>query len=154
MKLIFCPASATRPRQRRRCRCSGVALGAAFGAAFCVAAAVSAVAQAAPLDVGRTLFRTNCALCHSAVAGDPPGVGPNLHGVLGRDVATLPGFTYTPALAAVGGSWDAPRLLAFLTAPAEFAPGTAMPFAGLKSERERRALVCFLGGDAQAEVCR
>jgi cytochrome c2 len=42
----------------------------------------------------------------------------------------------------------------FLQDPKKFVPGTDMPFAGVKSERERKALVCYLAGDAKASVCQ
>ncbi|MDR2186720.1 MAG: cytochrome C class I [Azonexus sp.] len=141
-----CSAPDSRPPQRRRYCLLGFALG--------IVAVASAAAQAAPFDLGRASFRTNCALCHTVTEGEPHGAGPRLHGVLGRAVASLPDFTYSAALTGIGGHWDVQRLLMFLAAPAELAPGTAMAFAGLKSERERRALVCFLSGDAQAEICR
>lgn len=125
-----------------------------LAACLLVTAGSGAGAQSTLHDAGRASFGAKCALCHTVIPGGAHGAGPNLLGVLGRDVASAPGFGYSPALTKVGGRWDAERLMAFLVSPAAFAPGNVMPFAGLKSERERRALVCYLAGDAKADVCQ
>lgn len=95
-------------------------------------------------DKGRQTFANKCGLCHVAGAGEAATVGPNLHGVVGRAVGQAANFIYSEALTAAGGVWDEARLDAFLKSPQQVAPGTAMPFQGLKSEAERRQLVCFL----------
>lgn len=125
-----------------------------LGLALASLAANAAAAQTSLFDAGRTSFKAKCALCHTVVQGEPNGAGPNLHGVLGRSVASAPGFGYSGALTRLGGFWDKDRLLAYLASPAAYAPGNVMPFAGLKSQRERHAVVCFLGGDPKAEVCQ
>lgn len=103
-------------------------------------------AQAADCDPapGRQTFANKCGICHVAEAGAAPTVGPNLHGVAGRPQGRAPGFVYSEALANAGGDWDEARLDAFLKAPQQAVPGTAMPFQGLKSAAERRQLICFL----------
>ena len=96
------------------------------------------------LDKGEKTFANKCGICHVAVAGAAHTVGPNLHGVYGREPGKAAGFSYSEALAAKQGAWDETRLDAFLTSPNSAVPGTAMPFQGLKSAAERQNLICFL----------
>jgi len=88
-----------------------------------IAAAPSFGADA---NAGRTFFRAQCLLCHSAEGGDNGGAqGPNLAGVLGRKAAST-GFSYTPAMKASGLTWDGPTLERFLASPTTVVPGSAM----------------------------
>src|ERR1700740_2874583 len=80
----------------------------------------------ADANAGRTLFRAQCALCHSAEAGDNGGAqGPNLNGVFGRHAAST-NFGYTAAMKASGLTWNAATLDRFLTSPTTVVPGSAM----------------------------
>jgi cytochrome c len=85
-----------------------------------------------------------CAACHSFEEGGPNKIGPALHDVVGRDVASVEGFSYSSALQGKGGVWDYGSLDAFLTNPKEFAPGTKMAFAGVKKDEERADLIAYL----------
>lgn len=100
-------------------------------------------ADCAP-QAGAKTFANKCAMCHVTAAGAPPTVGPNLHGVVGRAIGKEAGFAYSEALTATDGPWSEARLDQFLTAPQQAFPGTAMPFAGLKSPAERQQLLCYL----------
>ncbi len=106
--------------------------------------ATAAGAAECNLDKGQKTFANKCGICHVAAAGAAHTVGPNLHGVYGREPGKAEGFSYSEALAAKQGAWDEARLDAFLTAPNTAVPGTAMPFQGLKSAVERQNLICFL----------
>ena len=76
---------------------------------------------------GRGYFRAQCALCHSAEAGDNGGAqGPNLQGVLGRKAGSSDDYAYTAALKNSGIVWDAASLQRFLENPTGVVPGTAM----------------------------
>ncbi len=46
-----------------------------------------------------------CKVCHSFDKGGPAIVGPDLYGVVGRKIASVEGFNYTPALKAHEGAW-------------------------------------------------
>jgi len=90
--------------------------------AFAVAPVFGADASA-----GRTFFRAQCALCHSAEPNDNGGAqGPNLQGVLGRKAAAGAGFSYSPALRNSKLTWDGATLERFLAAPTTVVPGSAM----------------------------
>lgn len=107
-------------------------------------AAASAMAEPCSAPKGAQLFQRQCAMCHVAEAGAAHSVGPNLHGAAGRAIGQAPGFAYSEVLAEAAGTWDEARLGAFLAAPQKAFPGTAMPFQGLRSEADRRHLICYL----------
>jgi cytochrome c len=85
-----------------------------------------------------------CQACHNLQEGQGAKVGPDLYGVVGRKIASVPNFNYTPALKAKSGTWDFDTLNTWLTKPAAFAPGTAMTFAGLSSEKQRADVIDYL----------
>ena len=85
-----------------------------------------------------------CSACHNFKEGAGAKIGPDLYHVVGRDVATFPGFSYSDALQKVGGKWTFDKLFHFLKSPKDFAPGTAMGFAGIKDEQKRADVVAYL----------
>lgn len=107
-----------------------------------------------PVDLGSLLSAADvvrgertariCAACHTFVQGGPNRVGPNLHGIVGRPVATYPGFAYSAALAGAGGRWTYESLDQFLTRPSQAVAGTKMAFAGLRNPRDRANLIAYL----------
>ena len=52
----------------------------------------------------RTLAKV-CQTCHNFEKGAGPKIGPPLWGVVGRPIASVPGFAYSDSLKAVGGDW-------------------------------------------------
>jgi cytochrome c len=101
------------------------------------------VAVATAALSGEEAFK-KCAICHNAAKGGPNGIGPNLHGVLGRGVGSVAGFNYSSAMKAKGGTWDADGLDAYIAAPAKYIPGTKMAFSGISNAEERKALVEYM----------
>ena len=100
-------------------------LGRALTVLALTAGAVPA-ALAADANAGKTFFRAQCALCHSAEANDNGGAqGPNLQGVFGRHSAATE-FSYTKAMKDSGLTWDGGTLDRFLNAPTTVVPGSAM----------------------------
>jgi cytochrome c len=92
-----------------------------------------------------TQIAKECAVCHNFQEGQGAKVGPDLYGVVGRPIASAPGFNYSAALKAkAGGKWDFDTLNTWLTKPSAFAPGTAMTFAGLSSEKQRADVIAYL----------
>jgi len=109
------------------------------------AAADAADSKEAPdlVSAGQAAFAA-CAACHSADEGGASGVGPNLHGVVGRVAGSLDGFAYSDAMAGFSLTWDDAELDAFLTNPSLTVPGTTM-VAGAVSDSERRtAIIAYL----------
>jgi len=115
-------------------------------AAIVLAAWVSlqspSVHAAAPMR-GRLLF-LKCASCHDISATASAKTGPNLRGVVGRRVASLPGYQYSTALRAQTFVWDEQHLDRWLTQPTDVVPGTAMAFSGLGSAADRQAVIAYL----------
>jgi glucose/arabinose dehydrogenase/cytochrome c2 len=100
-------------------------------------------ADNAAANTGKALFKSQCALCHSAEPGDEGGAqGPDLHRVYGRKAAGGANFSYTPALKASGLIWNDATLARFLASPTEVVPGTAMGIAVPDAE-DRRGLVAY-----------
>jgi cytochrome c len=83
-------------------------------------------------------------VCHSFQKGGPAIVGPDLYGVVGRKIASVEGFNYTPALKAHQGDWNYSNLDVWLKNPQAFAPGTAMAFPGVPDDKKRAAIIAFL----------
>ncbi|MDB6100718.1 MAG: sorbosone dehydrogenase [Gammaproteobacteria bacterium] len=82
---------------------------------------------AADAAAGRTLFRQQCSVCHTAEPNDNGGAqGPSLIGVYGRRAAGDPSFGYTKALQDSKLTWNARTLNRFLASPAKAVPDTAM----------------------------
>lgn len=93
--------------------------------------------------MGEQVFR-RCVACHTIDKGGSNGIGPNLHGVVGRAVASHAGFSYSGAMKAKGGAWDAAALDTYLEQPMMAVPGTRMAFAGIPDAADRKALILYL----------
>ncbi len=102
------------------------------------AEAVVAVAKS-----GEDVYK-KCVACHNIIKGGPNGIGPNLHGIVGRKVASAAGYTYSAAMTAKGGVWDEAALDTYIAAPAKTVAGNKMMFAGINDAAERKALIDYL----------
>ena len=90
---------------------------------------------------------TPCRACHSLDPAERNLPGPNLSGVIGRDVGGAAEFDYSPVLRKArdqGLRWDAKRLETFLADPAAMFPGLWMSMRGIEDAAERQALVRLL----------
>lgn len=92
---------------------------------------------------GEKLF-AKCTACHTIDKGGHNGIGPNLHGIVGRAVASGSGFNYSAAMKAKGGNWDEASLDSYIDAPAQVVPGNKMMFAGIKDAAQRKVLIDYL----------
>ena len=84
-----------------------------------------------------------CRRCHEPI-GKAKAIAPSLKGVVGRNVASIPDFSYSQALGAVEGIWTEESLMKFLGSPHEFAPATTMGSDGVTDEADRAALIDYL----------
>ena len=100
-------------------------------------------ALGANASAGKAYFHQQCALCHSAQAGDNGGAqGPNLNGVFERHAAGDPQFGYTKALQAANLTWDAATLNRFLASPTTVVPGSTMVVA-IPKEGDRTNVIAY-----------
>jgi len=104
---------------------------------------MEAMMASASVDKGQATAK-QCQACHTFEKGGPNRVGPNLWGIVGRPRASEPGFNYSAAMKAKGGTWTFGELYAFLANPRGYIPGTAMTFAGLSRGQQRADVIDFL----------
>jgi cytochrome c len=119
------------------------------------AGGAAAPLAAAPVDLGTLLASADpvrgertaqvCASCHTFNQGGANRIGPNLWGVVGRDIGGRGGFAYSPAVAGHPGAWTYEELDRWLASPARAIPGTKMAFNGVKNPKDRANLLAYLG---------
>jgi cytochrome c len=92
-----------------------------------------------------------CLQCHHFEQGAGSLQGPELFNVVGRDIASMPGFKYSSgkgSLSELEGVWNYEHLDRFIAGPKRVAPATAMNFAGISSkitgQTDRINLIAYL----------
>jgi cytochrome c len=119
------------------------------GPACCGAllAATTAAAQmplpaAKPPD-GATLFKQQCATCHTTTSSEPARQGPSLFKIVGQSAGKVDGFRYSAGFAKADFTWDDARLDAYLTNPQAMIPSSVMAYRQPKAET-RAAIIAYL----------
>jgi cytochrome c len=121
----------------------------AIGLGFCGAVLVAQTTGAQmPLPAakppdGATLFKQQCATCHTTNLSDPVRQGPSLFKIVGRPAGKIDGFHYSAGFAKADFVWDEARLDAWLTNPQEVIPGAVMAYRQSKPET-RAAVIAYL----------
>jgi len=98
------------------------------------------------VEKGAKVFR-KCKACHQVGEGAKNKSGPHLNGVFGRTFGAVEGFKYSKvfkAAAEEGRVWDEASVMEFLAKPKAYIKGTKMSFAGLKKEKDLKAIVEYL----------
>ena len=116
---------------------------------FCAALLVASTARAQmplpsakPPD-GTTLFKQQCATCHTTNLSDPVRQGPSLFKIVGRQAGKADGFHYSAGFAKADFVWDDTRLDAYLANPQATVPGSIMAYRQPKPET-RAAIIAYL----------
>jgi cytochrome c len=99
--------------------------------------------EAVSETAGPPVAFAQCISCHSVKPG-VNGVGPSLHGVVGRPAASVAGYGYSEPLKNAGLTWDEATLDKWLAGPMTMVPGTKMVFPGITDPARRKAAVDYL----------
>ena len=92
------------------------------------------------VSAGQALYQSKCTGCHSV---DADRIGPRHRNVVGRKVASVPGYDYSPALKKLGGVWTPARLDQWLSDTQKMAPGSKM-YLKIDDPTQRRLLIAYL----------
>ena len=97
------------------------------------------------VSIGRQIFQTKCSMCHTYIPGAGHSTGPNLFGLVGRNMGTAKGYNYSEAMEQRGNEiWSLEKIDKFVTQPQKFIPRTAMMFIGIADTTQRSQLLEFL----------
>lgn len=113
--------------------------------------ALPVLLASADLEDGEGQFK-KCKSCHTVESGGSNGTGPNLWGIVGAPKEHIDGFSYSGALAAVGGDWSFENMDAFLENPKAYAPGTKMTFRGISDAEDRANLIAWLNTQSDSPL--
>ena len=113
-----------------------------LGAVLCLAAPALPAAQS-----GADLYDQECGDCHSLARPAKNKKGPSLLGIMGKQAAAVPNFTYSTALRSANIVWTAANMDAYIRDPkAVVAGGGKMKYDGLADAAQRAAIIQFLSG--------
>ena len=112
---------------------------------------IMALLASANASEGEKVFK-KCASCHSISKGGKNKIGPALWGVIGRQVGTVAEYKYSKSLIAYGKKWSFEEMNGFLIKPKDWIKGTKMSYAGLKSEKERAAVILYMNENTNSPL--
>ncbi len=98
--------------------------------------------EAAMAAAGADVFK-RCEACHS-VDSSKNAFGPSLIGVVGRQAASLPRFSYSEALQKSGITWTEDNLRQWVADNTKLVPGTRMRHVAITDAAEQDYLIAFL----------
>ncbi len=104
---------------------------------------VESLLASANAEAGQNAAKA-CGACHNFTKGAGAKIGPDLYGVVGRDIGKAPGFSYSSALEKKSGKWTFDNLYEWIKDPKAFIPGNKMTFPGVKAPKERANIIAFL----------
>ena len=111
-----------------------------------IASAAFGTAQAQDASAGQRVFN-QCRACHVIENNGRNGIGPNLHGVVGRRAASIENFRYSANMRELGQgglTWNEEALDKYLTNPKDVVPQGSMSFPGLRNEQQRKDVIAYL----------
>lgn len=92
---------------------------------------------------GATLFKQQCATCHTTNLSDPARQGPSLFKIIGRRAGAVEGFHYSAAFAKADFAWNEATLDTWIANPQEMIPGSIMAYRQARPEI-RAAIIAYL----------
>ena len=118
--------------------------------------AAPAVAQEGDPAAGQRVFN-QCRACHIVDANRPSRpTGPNLYGVIGREIASREDYAQRPGYSDAykakreeGFVWTKENLRAYLADPRGYIPGNRMAFNGLRSEEQINDVIAYIESESQ-----
>ena len=85
-----------------------------------------------------------CTTCHNFDKGAGAKVGPPLWGVVGRAMASIPGFSYSDSMVGMHSDWTYEALNKMIANPKSEVSGTKMAFPGEKDPQKRADILAYL----------
>ena len=107
--------------------------------------------QAGDAEKGAKIYR-KCVSCHMIGDGAKNRVGPQLNGIIGREIGAIADYKYSKAMvqyAATAKIWSEENLAAYLESPRKLVKGGLMAFAGLRKEKDRADVIAYLKENAK-----
>lgn len=117
--------------------------------AMAVLVTATPISAQSPAD-GQALYQAKCGGCHSL---DTNRIGPAHRGVVGRKIATAPGYPYSSAIKKLAGVWTPARLDVWLQGPQKLAPGSKM-FLTIPDPTQRATIIAYLVANSTASTGR
>lgn len=112
---------------------------------------ITAPALAADVEKGAKVYK-KCVSCHMIGDKAKNRVGPQLNGIIGREIASLADYKYSKAMvkyAAAEKVWSEENLAAYLANPRKTVKGTRMAFAGLRKQKDVDNVIAYLKENAK-----
>ena len=109
---------------------------------------ISALLALGDIAHGENVFK-KCKACHSIKQGGRNNIGPKLWNVMFRPVGAVTDYKYSKALTSYGKEWTWEEMNGFLIKPSKWIPNNKMGFAGLKSEKDRSAVILYLNQNSE-----
>ena len=106
----------------------------------------AARAQDGDPAAGARVFN-QCRACHVIENNGRNGVGPNLHGIVGRRAATIENFRYSAnmrTMGEAGHTWTEDNLRAYIRNPKDVAPQGSMAFPGVRNPQQLNDVIAYL----------
>ena len=114
--------------------------------AFAAAALIATPSLAGDAEKGAKVYK-KCVSCHMIGDKAKNRVGPQLNGIIGREIASIGDYKYSKAMvkyAATQKNWNEENLAAYLQSPRKVVKGGRMAFAGLRKQKDRDNIIAYL----------